>query len=69
MDAASTYLHHGEYDAACAELEAATARFVDYKLKIKKSLDESIAVLTTMGCPATPPHPKALPLVRLRQTL
>ena len=67
IDAAETLMAGKNYDAAFRELEAAADRFMIYKHSIKNTLDASIAHLSTIGCSATPPHPKALPMVKLRQ--
>jgi hypothetical protein len=69
IDAARLHMDRGEYEAAYAELDAATQRFVSYREKLSGSVDASIAHLTTLGCRATPPHPVALPLVKLRRRL
>lgn len=69
IDAAENMMEAGQYEAAYDELEAATERFIRYKDKIQRSFDNSISTLSTLGCRATPPHPVALPLVKLRRKL
>lgn len=69
IEAADSMMEAGRYEAAYDELEAATKRFVGYKEKIQRSFDNSISTLSTVGCRATPPHPVALPLVKLRRKL
>ncbi len=59
----------GEYEGAYAELEAAAARYEVYKAHIKASFDNTISELTTLGCQASPPHPKSVPLIKLRQKI
>lgn len=69
IDTAEASLSSGNYDEACQALEAAAERFSQYRDKIKSSFDYSIAHLTTKGCRATPPDPRALKLIRLRRKL
>ena len=69
IDNADKLLSSGQYDEACLELRAAAARFEDYRARIEQSFDHSIARLTTMGCRATPPDPRALKLIRLRRQI
>lgn len=69
IHAAESMMEAGHYQAAYDELEAATERFVGYKDKIHRSFEASISKLSTIGGRAAPPHPVALPLVKLRQKL
>jgi len=69
IDMAEQLIGSGQYDEACHELEAAADRFEEYRNKINASFDASIAHLTTKGCRATPPDPRALKLIRLRRKL
>ena len=66
---AEDLMNRGDYNAAYKELEAAANRFLTYKAKINDTFNQSIACLTTLGSRATAPHPKALPLTRLRREL
>ncbi|WP_409431953.1 hypothetical protein ACJ3XI_06935 [Litorimonas sp. RW-G-Af-16] len=53
-------------------IDALTAAADHLKLEndvLHASVNDAIAHLTTLGCTATPPHPKALSLVRLRRSL
>jgi hypothetical protein len=59
-------LSRENYDKALADYHAAAKRFRDYKTLVNRSVDEGIRSLSTIGCAATPPHPKALELIRLR---
>ena len=52
-------------DLSKQKLKKILARLVE-KEKINQSFDSSIAYLSTLGCRATPPHPLALSLVKLR---
>ncbi len=69
VDEAQVSLSNQNYDKALEEYKAAAQRFQDYKSLVNHSVDNGIKALTTMGCAATPPHPKALELVRLRDQL
>ena len=69
IETADALIAAGEYDGAYAELEAAAERFMTYKDRINSSFDSSIAQLSTPECRTKPPHPKVLPLVRLRQRI
>ena len=66
---ATRLMDAGEIDAACEQMEAAASRLMSYRETIDVSLQDSITRLTTLGCRATPPHPKALALIRLRQKI
>lgn len=67
INKAESMIDAGEYEAAYEELKAAMERFVGYKNKIQGSFDRSISKLSSLGSAASPPHPVALPLVKLRQ--
>lgn len=69
VDEAQASLLNQNYDKALEDYKAAAQRFQDYKSLVNHSVDTGIKALTTMGCAATPPHPKALELVRLRDQL
>lgn len=69
MDTAEALLSSGDYDGAFTELQAAAELFMSYKDRIDRSFNNSIAQLSTLGCRATPPHPKALPLVKLHHQI
>jgi hypothetical protein len=69
MQAAERLMKAGEYDAAYHELEAAAESFINYKAEVNRAIDASIAHLLTLGCRTTPPHPIALPLIKLRRRL
>jgi len=69
IDHAEVLFDAGKFEAAYEELEAATERFLTDRESINQTLDQSIAYLTTLGCRATPPHPVAIPLIRLRRKI
>jgi len=69
IGAAEDLLNGGDYDAAFSELQSAAKRFLAYKEEINQSFNRSIAHLTTPGGQGTPPHPTALPLIRLRRQI
>lgn len=63
---AEGHMKSQDIDAACEELIHAAKRFMSYKEMVTASIDETISQLSTIGCEATPPHPNALNLIRLR---
>lgn len=69
MDAAEALLTSGDYDGAFTELQTAAELFMSYRDRIDRSFNNSIAQLSTLGCRATPHHPKALPLVKLHHQI
>jgi hypothetical protein len=69
LESAEAHMHAELYESAYDELEAAANIHMANKMKLNHSLNNYIAHLTTLGCRATPPHPVALPLVRLRRKL
>ena len=69
MDTADALMTSGDYDGAFTELQAAAELFMSYRQRINSAFNKSIAQLSTLGCYATPPHPKALPLVKLHQQI
>lgn len=69
LDDATTLLADGKVDDAVKELAAAAERFLAYKARINTSINTSLGQLSTRGCRATAPHPKALDLVHLKATL
>jgi hypothetical protein len=69
LDTAERLLSDRDYNAAVAEYKHAAARFEDYQAKIKSSIDQALRQLSALGCRATPPHPKAIDLVRLQKQI
>ncbi len=69
VSSAEAMMESGQYDQACDEIEAATKLFLQYKTEVYSLLDTSISHLSTLGCRASPLHPKALQLVRARQKI
>lgn len=67
IKAAETLMDSGEYEAAYGELEAAAVHFAEYRDALDASFETSINRLANYGCRATPPHPVALPLIKLRR--
>lgn len=66
---ADDHLDKGNLDCAARELESAAERLMSYQSMVDASMKATISHLTTLGCHATAPHPKALQLIRLRQKL
>ena len=69
IEAAHTFADAGHYDRAYTELEAAAARYMRYHTIIRQSLEGTISRLASEASAAAPPHPVALPLVRLHSKL
>lgn len=69
LERAIRLLDEREYDDAADQLVEATERIMTQKQSVKRTLDVAITRLTTLGSKASPPHPKALALVRLRNAL
>ena len=62
-------LKQGRIDCAVKELTSAAERLKNYQSMVSISMNETIKQLSSIGCHATAPHPKALHLVRLRQQM
>lgn len=61
-------LDREEYDVAAAELNAAADIYSAFQSIVTHCFDDAISHLTTLGGPASPPHPLALPLIRKRES-
>lgn len=69
LDKAQSHFESDDIDNAVIELIAAGERLKSHHEQVQTSVNKAIGKLTTMGCPASPPHPKALSLIKFRRTL
>jgi hypothetical protein len=66
---AQSHFNDDNIEGAVEELIAAAERLKIHNSLVHESMNRAISYLSTMGCRATPPHPKAISLVKLRKTL
>ena len=69
LETAQLYFEQNNIDGAVDELAAAAERLKAHHNMVHASMNSAIAFLSTMGCRATPPHPKAISLVKIRKSL
>ena len=62
-------LANEDFDVAAAELNSAAEIYAAFQSVVATCFDDAIAHLTTIGGPAAPPHPLALPLIRKREAI
>ncbi len=62
-------MESGNIEAAVNDLESAVTRFISYRMLVQSAMDDTINQLSSTGCHASAPHPKALKLIKLRQKL
>ncbi len=62
-------LANEDFDVAAAELNSAAEIYSAFQSVVATCFDDAIAHLTTIGGPASPPHPLALPLIRKREAI
>lgn len=65
IDKAAAHLSDSNFDEAIDELRNAAARYKDYTATLDTAFSTAISQLSSPGCPATPPHPKTIELVRI----
>lgn len=65
IDKAKTHLSESNFDEAVNELRSAAERYKDYTATMETAFSSALRELSSPGCPATPPHPKTIELVRI----
>ncbi|WP_371398102.1 hypothetical protein [Fretibacter rubidus] len=58
-----------DYDAAVRDFDAMTSEYIECASRVDTVFDKAIAALSTPDCRATGPHPDALKLIRLKETM
>lgn len=69
LENANNLLSENEYNAAVDEYKQAAQRYERYRDLMKISFEQAIHQLSSIGCRATPPHPKTIELVRIQNQI
>jgi|GEM_PF-5120877 len=69
VQSAETHFQSNDVTNGVSEMYAAVALLKSQTVMVQDSIDLAISRLTTVGGRATSPHPEALSLIRLRDTL
>ncbi len=67
LNQAQVHFEEDDIDSAANELIAAAERINKHRAMIHNAMNQAISKLTTLGQKSTPPHPRALSLIKARK--
>jgi len=67
LNQAQVHFEQNDIESAANELIAAAERMNNHRAMVHSAMNQAISKLTTLGQKSTPPHPKALSLMKARK--